>query len=217
VRSRALTMGKIADILASRDELDEARALQDECLQVYRRLGDTDGIASALWGLARLDLVEEKMEDAMPRISESYDILCRLGRADGIAVVGMRYGQLLAATDTPNEALAVLKRSVEIFRKLGREADAQKAEEVIAATENDWSPAIARFSYTEQGDIYDNGAGLAGLGAFAIGAQSMTFLDSQNRGLWNIGPRGPSSLKLPSVTYLPNSSNPGRILSQATS
>jgi hypothetical protein len=107
---------------------------------VYRRLGDTDGIASALWGLARLDLVEEKMEDATPRISESYDILCRLGRADGIAVVGMRYGQLLAATDTPNEAFAVLKRSVEIFRKLGREADAQKAEEVIARLEHNQSP-----------------------------------------------------------------------------
>jgi tetratricopeptide (TPR) repeat protein len=132
VRSRAVAMGKIADILASRGELDEARALQDERVQMYRQHDDTDGIASALWGLAQLDLGEKKVEDAIPRLSESYDILCRLGRADGVAVVGMCYGQLLAAADKPDEALAVLRRSVEMFRKLGREADAQKAEKIIA-------------------------------------------------------------------------------------
>jgi hypothetical protein len=41
VRSRALTMGKIADILESRGDLDEALRIRgEEQLPVYERLGD---------------------------------------------------------------------------------------------------------------------------------------------------------------------------------
>jgi tetratricopeptide (TPR) repeat protein len=132
VRSRAVTMGKIADILVRRGELDEARALQDECLKINCTLGDADGIAAALWGLAQLDLAQEQMEAAIPRITEAYDLLSRLDRADGIALVGMTYGQILAAGGKPEAALAVLRRSAAMFRKLGLEDGARRATEFIA-------------------------------------------------------------------------------------
>jgi hypothetical protein len=124
-------MVQIADILVRRGELDEALTLQDERLQIRRRLGDADGIAAALWDLAQLDLAQEKTDAAIPRIIEAYDVLCRLGGADGIAVVGLTYGHILAAGQKPDEALAVLRRSAEIFRKLDREDKASAAEEII--------------------------------------------------------------------------------------
>ena len=132
MRSRAVTMGQIADILFRRGDLDAARAAREESLDTLRRLGDADGIAAALWGVAQLDLAEEKFADAAPRIVEAYDIVTRLGRAEGIAVIGMVHGQFLAAADQPAEAVAVLQRSAEMFRKLGRESEAHQAEQLIA-------------------------------------------------------------------------------------
>jgi hypothetical protein len=132
VRARAVTMGKIADILFRHGDLDEARALHDERLAVNRRLDHADGIASALWGLAELDLAEDKLEDSVPRVVEAYQIVIRLGRADAIAVIGMIYGQILARHTKFGDALMVLQRSAEMFRALGQENRAREAEEIIA-------------------------------------------------------------------------------------
>lgn len=131
VRARAVTMGKIADILRRKGDLGAARALRAECLEINRRLADADGMANTLWGLAQLDLQEQKIGDAVPRIVEAYDIVCQLGRVDAIAVIGTVLGQILAANEQPDEARIVLQRSADIYRKLGREADAMAVDEII--------------------------------------------------------------------------------------
>src|SRR5262249_54565258 len=106
--ARAVTLGKIADILFRRGELDEARALQEERLAVNQRLNDTDGIAATLWALSQVDLAEKKTGEAIPRIIEAYQIVMRLGRAEGIAVIGATLGQISAAYGQPDDARAVL-------------------------------------------------------------------------------------------------------------
>ena len=131
MRSRAGTMGKIAFILAQKGDIGEARALQEERLEVNRRLGDADGIGATLWDLAQLDLAEEKIADAVPRFVEAYEIVFRFGRAEGIAVIGTLFAQILAAYGERDEALTVLRRSAEMYRKLGRDAGAEEAEALI--------------------------------------------------------------------------------------
>jgi tetratricopeptide (TPR) repeat protein len=131
VRERAIIMGKIAHILVQKGDAAAARLLQEKRLEVYRRPADVDGIGAALWGLAQLDLAEEKFDDAVPRIIEAYDIMSKLGRADGIAVIGMVFGQMLAASGNPEEARHALRRSAEMFLKLGQEDHAKAAYDLI--------------------------------------------------------------------------------------
>src|SRR6266446_57596 len=125
VRSRAVTMGKIAHILVQKGDVGAGRTLQMERLEINQRLADADGIGATLWDLAQLELMEQKIEHAVPRIFEAYDIACRLGRAEGIAATGQLVGQILAANDKPDDARYVLRRSAGMFRKLGRTGDAQ--------------------------------------------------------------------------------------------
>jgi tetratricopeptide (TPR) repeat protein len=132
VRERAVTMGKIADILVSRGDLEGARALRAESLDAFRRLGVAEGIANSLWGLAQIDLAQEKLDEAAPRVIEAYGIVSHLGRADAIAVIGLLHGQILTAFQMRTEALTVLRRSAEMFRKLGLEKEAHDAEKLIS-------------------------------------------------------------------------------------
>ena len=131
VRSRAVTLGKIADILHRKGDLGAARALHVERLEINRRLVDAEGIANTLWGLAQLDLQEQKIGDAVPRIVAAYDIVSRLGRADAIAVLGTVLGQILAANEKPDDARIVLQRSADMYRKLGLETNATEVDEII--------------------------------------------------------------------------------------
>ncbi|MGJ4953904.1 tetratricopeptide repeat protein, partial [Bradyrhizobium sp. HKCCYLS20291] len=131
---RAVTMGKIADILSARGDLDEAlRIRKEELLPVFERLGDDDGIAATLWNVALIELTRERFDDAMPRMGEAYAIFLRLGGAEGIAVIGAALGQILAAgEETRGQAREILQRSVATFRRMGRESEARDVEEIIA-------------------------------------------------------------------------------------
>jgi tetratricopeptide (TPR) repeat protein len=131
MRERAVALSKIAQIMAIRGDVPAARALQEECLDVSRRLGDAEGIGAALWDLAQLDLADEKLKAAIPRITEAYDIVLRVGRATGIAIVGLTYARVLDAEGRRAEALTVLRRSAEMFRKLGQVDEAQRVEQLV--------------------------------------------------------------------------------------
>ena len=122
---------QIAQILVQKGDINAARALQMESLEITQTLGDLDGIAATLWDLAQLDLAEQKFNDAIPRIFEAYGIVTRLGRAEGIAAIGMTVGRILAANDRPDEARQVLQRSAEMFGKLGHREAAEQARDLI--------------------------------------------------------------------------------------
>ena len=69
VRSKAITMGKIADVLQARGQLDEAlRIRQEEELPVYERLGDVRLKAVTMGKIADVlqALEEEKARLRLP-------------------------------------------------------------------------------------------------------------------------------------------------------
>ena len=71
VRSKALTMGKIADILQARGQLDEAlRIRQDDELPVYERLGDVRAKAVTLFKLADLQAAKGQRNEAWRRLTD---------------------------------------------------------------------------------------------------------------------------------------------------
>jgi hypothetical protein len=113
------------------EDLDRARKLLDERLEVNRKCNNAEKIAETLWGLAQLDLAQQKIDDAMPRLVESYDIFLRLGRANDSAVVGVPIGRILAARDRRGEALTVLLRSAYLFSKLGLVQKVREVEDQI--------------------------------------------------------------------------------------
>ena len=118
-------MGKIADILQSRGDLDEAlRIRRDEELPVYERLGDVcersvalQKIASAL--LAADGIEKGRIQEIYDALAESYGIALKLGLADGISGVGVMLAQIMAIGGLRDEALTVLDQAEAAFQKLG--------------------------------------------------------------------------------------------------
>lgn len=117
--AQAATMGRIADILPRRGDLDAAREFHGRRLETSRQPGDANGIAATLWSLAQIDLARDRIEEAVPLVFESYELMCRLGREDGIAIVGEVCGHLPAARSAPK------------LRKLGHEGNAAQVEKSI--------------------------------------------------------------------------------------
>ncbi|MCP3906266.1 MAG: ATP-binding protein, partial [Planctomycetes bacterium] len=118
VREVAALKQRLAFSCLRLNDTDAFRRLQCERLEANRTLGDADGIASALWDLAQLDLQEKKYEDAAPRIQEAFPILVKLARPDGIAVVGPRFAQFAAAAGQIDVADQVLEISEQAAAKI---------------------------------------------------------------------------------------------------
>ncbi|MFD2233225.1 hypothetical protein ACFSNB_05350, partial [Phaeospirillum tilakii] len=125
VRSRAVTMGQIADILMARGELDAALKIrQEEELPVYDRLGDNDGIAAVRFNCAQILLAKEGLTEGNAQalvedLAESFSRLQKSGRADGLVAVGTLFGQILAACGAAEPALSVLESAAQAAERLG--------------------------------------------------------------------------------------------------
>jgi phosphopentomutase len=65
VRSRAVTMGKIADILRTRGQLDEALKIFEEQLPVYERLGDERSRAVTMGKVADILEARGRLDEAL--------------------------------------------------------------------------------------------------------------------------------------------------------
>jgi tetratricopeptide (TPR) repeat protein len=125
VRLRAITMGKIADILQARGQTDEAlRIYQEEQLPVYERLGDVRShavtmgkIAAGL--IAAGGLEQGRIQEIHDALAEAFGIARKLGEPDGIAWVGFQLAQILALAGHRGEALVVLDEAEAAFTTLG--------------------------------------------------------------------------------------------------
>jgi hypothetical protein len=127
VRETAVTMGRIADIMEQRGELDEALQIHlKERLPMVVRLRDVDSIAHIRSSCAQLRLARShpspsEVQTAVDELRESFALLSELGRADGLAVVGEVLGLVLEAVGSHVEALQVLDVSATAYEKLGRD------------------------------------------------------------------------------------------------
>ena len=100
VRSRAVTVGKIADIFQARGDLDEAlRIRREEQLPVYERLGDVRSRAVAMGKIADIFQARGDLDEALRiRREEQLPVYERLGDVRGLLIarakIGMTYLQL---------------------------------------------------------------------------------------------------------------------------
>ena len=88
MRSRAVTMGKIADILQARGETDEAlRIRREEELPVYERLGDVRAKAVTMGKIADILQARGELDEALRiRREEELPVYERLGDVRSKAV-----------------------------------------------------------------------------------------------------------------------------------
>lgn len=141
VRSRAVTMGQIADILQQQGETAEAlRILLEECLPIRARIQDVGGIAYVRYACARIRLERgglqgDEGQTIIDELAESFTLFRKLQRVDGIAVVGSLLGQVLAAVGLRDEALTVLDYAAAAFDRLQQAAHLRALQARLRAAE----------------------------------------------------------------------------------
>ena len=123
VSSHAVTVGKIADVLETRGELDEALRICREQLPVYERLGDVRSRAVALYKIASSLLERDKLppderQEAIKTLAESFAVFRRLDEPQGIAFVGLELARILSKNEHA-EALKTLAAAESAFERLG--------------------------------------------------------------------------------------------------
>jgi tetratricopeptide (TPR) repeat protein len=96
-----------------------ARELGEECLGVYRALGDDAGIASALNGLGATAQTQGDLEGAVRYGLESVEVGSRTPNLRGLAAAQCNLGIALRCVGRRDEADAMFAISLKGFRELG--------------------------------------------------------------------------------------------------
>jgi tetratricopeptide (TPR) repeat protein len=112
----------LAVIHQRRGELESARQLYNESLEIEKRLGNQSGIAITLHQLAMLAQDQGKIEEARRLYNESLEIEKRLGNQSGIAITLHELGRLAQAQGEIEEARRLYNESLEIKKKLGNQS-----------------------------------------------------------------------------------------------
>ena len=101
MRSRALTLGKIADILHDRGELEEAlRILIEELLPVFEELGDVHSRAATLGKIAQIHLVRGELDQALELNEQRRPIAEKLRDIDSLAHIHLLNAQIAPKRST---------------------------------------------------------------------------------------------------------------------
>lgn len=107
VREKAVTMGKIADILEVRGDLDQAlRIRQHDELPVHERLGDVRSKATTLAKIALLRLQQAdatSRSDATELLAQAYRAFTRmrLPEAETVRQLAERHGLSIDGSEPP--------------------------------------------------------------------------------------------------------------------
>ena len=118
-RARALeAAGAVAQ---RRGDYVSAKALWQEGLDIWRGLGDDEGVARALGDLASVYDLEGEAERAIPLYEESADLLRRLGLEYELGTVVSNLGVCLMSQGRLDEAARLYEEAVELCRASGRE------------------------------------------------------------------------------------------------
>jgi tetratricopeptide (TPR) repeat protein len=110
-----------AVIYQARGELEEARQLYHESLEISKKLGDQNIIALTLHQLGRLAQVEGKLEEARRLYHESLEISRKLGDQNVIANTLHQLAMLAEDEGKLEEARQLYHESLEIKRRLSNQ------------------------------------------------------------------------------------------------
>jgi tetratricopeptide (TPR) repeat protein len=122
VRARAVTLGKVADILAARGDLDEAlRIRREEELPVFERLGDVRARAVTLGKVADILAARGDLDEAVRiRREEELPVYERLGDVRERAVALGKVADTLADRGDLDEALRIRREEeLPVYERLG--------------------------------------------------------------------------------------------------
>ena len=122
IRSRAVTMGKIADILERRGETDEAlRIRREEQLPVFERLGDIRARAVTMGKIADILGQRGETDEALRiRREEQLPVYERLGDIRERAVTMGKIADILGRRGETDEALRIRREEqLPVFERLG--------------------------------------------------------------------------------------------------
>ncbi|WP_372396411.1 CHAT domain-containing protein [Azospirillum sp. HJ39] len=122
VRARAVTMGKIADILTTRGQTDEAlRIRREEELPVHERLGDVRERAVTMGKIADILTTRGQTDEALRiRREEQIPVYERLGDVRSRAVTMGKIADILTTRGQTDEALRLWREEVlPAFERLG--------------------------------------------------------------------------------------------------
>ena len=122
VRERAVTMGKIADILQARGQLDEALKIRnEEELPVYERLGDVRSRAVTMGKIADILQARGQLDEALKiRSEDELPVYERLGDTRSLAVTKGKIADILQARGQLDEALKIRnEEELPVYQRLG--------------------------------------------------------------------------------------------------
>ena len=140
-RAVAAVLGEISRVRFAQKEVNLARQLQQQRLEINREHEDLDGTAAALWDLAQIELSQGAHEQALPHLEEAWAVFGRTGRVEGMAAVGTVYGQLLAANGDLNTAREILAAAKHGWNTVGQPQYATKIDTLLAKLSHaDWDP-----------------------------------------------------------------------------
>ena len=126
MRSKAVTQGKIADILQARGQLDEAlRIREEEELPVYERLGDVRSKAATQGKIADILQARGQLDEALALQELRLPVAERMGDLEEIAHIAYSISRLRLQrgdhqTGGLQEIHDSLSRAYEISRQLDR-------------------------------------------------------------------------------------------------
>ena len=120
-RRRAITHGRIADLLQNRGELDEAQRIREqEEIPIYERLGDVGSLAAARGQIADILQCRGDLERALRiRESEELPVYERLGDERSIAITRGQIADILHTRGEIDAALEIRERQLSVFERLG--------------------------------------------------------------------------------------------------
>ena len=121
-RRRAITYGRIADILHERGQLDKAlRILTEEQLPVFEKFGDIRQMAITQASIADILQTRGQLDEALRiRTEEQLPIFEKLGDIRSRAITQSRIADILQTRGQLDEALRLLtEEQLPVFEKLG--------------------------------------------------------------------------------------------------
>jgi len=129
--SRAATIGRIADILQARGQLDEALSMHLERLPIAEATGDPDNVAHIKFRCAGIRLLRGGWKKGEARtifeeLVQSFATAQKVERPDAIGTIGAQFGRVLGLAGRRVEALEVLDQAAGAFETLKQIDNAAK-------------------------------------------------------------------------------------------
>jgi tetratricopeptide (TPR) repeat protein len=145
---RARLCTSLGTLALARSDPDAARALFDEALLLFRRVGDVRGEAKCILSLGNIALERSDYDAARARFDEALPLFRRVADVRGEANCILSLGNIALERSDHDAARARFDEALHIFRRIGDvlgEANCIQSLGDIALERSDYDAARARF------------------------------------------------------------------------